>query len=60
MVEITGVQLAKAFTEWDRRYREEPSRFATEALLHAGTAEEYGGRAARYLLAILAEAQTSS
>ena len=33
---ITEAGLAAAFTEWDRRYREEPERFEAEArrLLH--------------------------
>lgn len=46
--------LAAAFTEWDRRYREEPERFECEArrLLH-GTPESYGEACAPYLLALL-------
>lgn len=34
--EVTEKELAQAFTEWDRRYREEPERFEREAtrLLH--------------------------
>lgn len=48
--------LAAAFTEWDRRYREEPERFEAEAVrLLKGTPETYGEAAAPYLLAILAE-----
>jgi hypothetical protein len=47
--------LAAALTEWDRRYREEPDRFASELLLHSGTPETYGDRAAPYLVSILAE-----
>lgn len=46
--------LAAAFTEWDRRYREEPERFESEArrLLY-GTPETYGDGAAPYLISIL-------
>lgn len=51
---FTEGQLAEAFTEWDRRYREEPERFEREAtrLLH-GTPESYGEACAPYLLALL-------
>lgn len=53
---VTEATLAAAFTEWDRRYREEPERFMSEAArLLKGTAETYGEAAAPYLLAILAE-----
>ena len=47
-------QLAAAFTEWDRRYREEPERFMSEAQhLLKETPETYGEAAAPYLMAIL-------
>lgn len=55
MIQTSENELAAAFTEWDRRYREEPERFATEMLLTAGTAEDYGSAAAPYLVKILAE-----
>jgi hypothetical protein len=50
----TVAELAAAFTEWDRRYREEPERFESEArrLLH-GTPETYGAKCAPYLIALL-------
>lgn len=53
--DLTEQRLAAAFTEWDRRYREEPERFESEArrLVH-GTPETYGASAAPYLLALLA------
>lgn len=52
----TTDELAAAFTEWDRRYREEPERFESEAVhLLKGTAETYGEACAPYLLSILAE-----
>lgn len=53
---VTERDLAAAFTEWDRRYREEPERFQNEAArLLRGTPETYGEACAPYLLAILAE-----
>lgn len=53
---VTEADLAAAFTEWDRRYREEPERFQNEAArLLRGTPETYGEACAPYLLAILAE-----
>lgn len=46
--------LAQAFTEWDRRYREEPERFQNEVeRLLRGTPETYGEACAPYLLSIL-------
>lgn len=54
--EVTQEELAAAFTEWDRRYREEPERFESEAVrLLKGTPESYGDACAPYLLAIIAE-----
>jgi len=54
---ITESQLAAAFTEWDRRYREEPARFEAEAeRLLRGTPETYGEACAPYLLALIDEA----
>lgn len=54
--EVTEVTLAAAFTEWERRYREEPERFMSEAAkLLKETPETYGEACAPYLLAILAE-----
>lgn len=53
---VNETELAAAFTEWDRRYREEPERFEAEAVrLLKGDAETYGEECAPYLLAILAE-----
>ena len=53
---VTERQLAAAFTEWDRRYREEPERFQNEAArLLKNDAETYGDQAAPYLLEILTE-----
>lgn len=48
-------ELAAAFTEWERRWREEPSRFEADSERLAGTSEDYGTGAANYLLEILWE-----
>jgi 2-keto-3-deoxy-galactonokinase len=51
---FTEQQLADAFTEGDRRYREEPERFMTEAQhLLKETPASYGEACAAYLLALL-------
>ena len=48
-VEATIDELAAAFTEWDRRYREEPERFMSEAAhLLKETPETYGAACAPY------------
>ncbi len=55
-VEVTQDELAAAFTEWDRRYREEPERFMSESRrLLKETPETYGQACAPYLIQILAE-----
>lgn len=47
---------AKAFTEWDRRFREDPERFEAESVrLLKGTAESYGEWCAPYFAQILKE-----
>lgn len=56
-VTASQAELAAAFTEWDRRYREEPERFWSEAEhLLRETPESYGEACAPYLIAILAGA----
>lgn len=46
--------LAAAFTEWDRRFREEPERFQSEATrVLRETPESYGEACAPYLIALL-------
>ena len=56
VVEVSQSQLAAAFTEWDRRCREEPERFMSEAVhLLKETPQSYGEAAVPYLLLILAE-----
>ena len=52
---VTESTLAAAFTEWERRFREEPERFASDAARLAMGAESYGEACAPYLLEILAE-----
>jgi hypothetical protein len=53
-VGFTEQELAAAFMEWDRRYREEPARFMSEAHhLLKETPETYGAACAPYLLALL-------
>lgn len=47
-------QLAAAFTEWERRYREEPDRFMSEASkLLKETPATYGAACALYLTALM-------
>jgi len=56
MKNATPEQIAAAFTEWDRRYREHPEEFENEAVrLLKGTPETYGEAAAPYFLSILDE-----
>ena len=53
-IEATEQEFAEAFTEWDRRYREEPGRFQSEAVrLLKETPESYGAACAPYFLALL-------
>ena len=45
-----------AFTEWDRRYREEPERFESEAArLLKGTPQTYGEACGPYFLKIISD-----
>ena len=55
MQQATTSQLAAAFTEWDRRTRENPEDFATTAETLAGTPEEFGESMAPYFEEILDE-----
>ncbi len=51
---FTEADLSAAFTEWDRRYREEPERFWSEVQhLLKETPETYGAACAPYLVALL-------
>lgn len=59
--EVTTSTLAEAFTEWERRWREEPEKFQSETmrLLKGVTPETYGEACAPYLLSILEEQGSS-
>lgn len=60
MNNATEQQIASAFTEWERRYREDPDRFQSEAAkLLRETPETYGAACAPYFLKILAEVQAA-
>jgi len=53
---VTEERLAAAFTEWDRRFRENPEQFQSEAMhLLKETPKTYGDVCAPYLLKILDE-----
>lgn len=53
-------QICAAFTEWDRRYRENPDQFMSEAVhLLKETPQNYGESATPYFLKILSEIQNS-
>lgn len=55
-MEITVNELARAFSEWDRRYREDPEAFLSEAShLLQDTPESYGEEVAPYFVEILNE-----
>lgn len=54
MKTYTPEQFATAFTEWDRRYREDPEAFENEAKrLLKGNPDTYGEACAPYFCAIL-------
>lgn len=52
--------LVNALTEWDRRWRENPAAFQTQAEHLAGDAETYGEAAGRYLASILDELRAAA
>jgi hypothetical protein len=53
MITIDEQGLAAVFTEWERRYREEPERFQSEATkLLRETPETYGDACAPYFVKI--------
>lgn len=59
-INATVDELAAAFTEWDRRYREEPERFMSEAEhLLKETPETYGEGCAPYFVEILNDLRKS-
>lgn len=57
-MQATMQELKATFTEWDRRYREEPERFMSEAQhLLKETPETYGDECGPYFDMILREIQ---
>jgi hypothetical protein len=57
-IKVTEGELAAAFTEWDRRFRDEPERFESEAVrLLKGTPRTYGEACAPYLIKLVEEVQ---
>lgn len=62
--EITtnGQEIAEAFSEWDRRWREDPEKFMDHAtrLLKGETPDTYGEFCAPYFIEIIEELRRSS
>jgi len=57
---VTKKQIRDALTEWDRRFRENPEEFESEAVrLIRGTPESYGDVAAPYFISIINELKTA-
>lgn len=57
-ITVTEQDLAKAFTEWDRRFRENPASFMSQAEnLLKQTAETYGDAATPYFVQLITEVQ---
>ena len=51
---VSVLEVKKAFTEWDRRYREEPERFMSEAQhLLKETPDTYGDACAPYFMKLI-------
>ena len=60
-MEITVNELANAFTEWDRRYREDPEGFMSEGShLLLDTPESYGEEVAPYFVKILKDLKSDA
>ena len=58
---VTMSEVQRAFTEWDRRWREEPERFQSEAEhLAEETPETYGEACAPYFLKIVSEVKANA
>ncbi len=54
-INTTQSELSAAFTEWERRAREEPERFMSESEKLSKSAETCGDLCAPYLIQILGE-----
>lgn len=53
-IQVSHSEIVKAFSEWDRRYREDPSKFMNEVQhLLKETPESYGDQAAIYFEKVL-------
>ncbi|KJR97200.1 MAG: hypothetical protein VR65_24945 [Desulfobulbaceae bacterium BRH_c16a] len=58
-VAVSLSEIKRAFTEWDRRYREEPERFMSEAQhLLKETPETYGDACAPYFMQLVNEVKS--
>lgn len=56
IITVSVANIQKAFTEWDRRYREDPEAFMNEAArLLQSDAETFGEEATPYFLSVLAD-----
>lgn len=55
MNDTTTARVAIIFSEWQRRYRDEPDAFMADWEMAAEGIEEYGEGAARYFLKLGAE-----
>lgn len=54
MKDATEAQIARAFAEWERRYRDNPDHFLSEAAkLQKETPQAYGDAAAGFFLLLL-------
>jgi len=54
MICLTEEELTKTFTEWDRRYREDPEKFMSESMhLLKETPQTYGEACAPYFVSVL-------
>jgi len=61
MEKYTLEEFAMAFTEWDRRYRDDPEAFEAEAVrLLKGTPATYGEACAPYFMKLLEEVRASA
>jgi hypothetical protein len=54
-IQTTDADLAAAFTEWERLYREEPEQFQSDVERLTATAHTLGKLQAHYLVQILNE-----
>ena len=58
---VSVSEMAKAFTEWDRRYREDPDKFMSEAShLLKETPETYGDACSPYFIKLLNEIKATT